>query len=58
MDDDTLYVADRENGRVLAFNSTSGQYLDEYTNLFGDKVFAISYSPVQGTYYDSPSSKP
>jgi hypothetical protein len=43
-----LYVADRENGRVLAFDSQSGHYREQYTG-FGDKVFAISFSPLHGT---------
>ncbi|CAB3983869.1 peptidyl-glycine alpha-amidating monooxygenase isoform X2 [Paramuricea clavata] len=42
-----LYVADRENGRVLAFDSQSGNYREHYTG-FGDKVFAISFSPLHG----------
>ena len=42
-----LFVADRENGRVLTFDTQTGHYRDVYTG-FGEKVFAISYSPLQG----------
>ena len=44
-----LFVADRENGRVLTFDTQTGHYRDVYKG-FGEKVFAISYSPLQGTF--------
>lgn len=44
-----LFVADRENGRVLTFDGENGKFLAQYIG-FGDKVFAICYSPLQGTY--------
>jgi hypothetical protein len=46
-----LYVADRENGRVLTFDTKTGHYRHEYKG-FGDKVFAISFSPSHGTLND------
>ncbi|XP_028399075.1 peptidyl-glycine alpha-amidating monooxygenase-like [Dendronephthya gigantea] len=42
-----LFVADREHGRVLTFDSGNGKFRDEYEG-FGDKVFAICYSSSQG----------
>lgn len=44
-----VYVADRENGRVLAFETETGKYKNHYAG-FGDKVFAITYSPLRGTF--------
>ena len=41
----TLYVADRENGRVQSFNSISGTFLDEIKfTAFGGVVYAVAYS--------------
>ena len=41
----TLYVADRENGRVQVFNSVSGTFIDEIKlPLFGGLVYAVAYS--------------
>lgn len=41
----TLYVADRENGRVQSFNSISGAFVDEIKlPEFGGKVFAVDFS--------------
>lgn len=41
----TLYVADRENGRVQSFNSISGTFLDEIKlPAFGGVVYAVAYS--------------
>ncbi|XP_022106613.1 peptidyl-glycine alpha-amidating monooxygenase-like [Acanthaster planci] len=44
-----LCVADRENGRIQCFEADSGKYVREY-NLpeFGQRLFAISYSPWKG----------
>lgn len=40
----TLYVADRENGRVQSFNSISGTFLDEIKlPAFGGVVYAVAY---------------
>ncbi|KAJ7365747.1 hypothetical protein OS493_002463 [Desmophyllum pertusum] len=40
-----LYVADRENGRVQSFNSTSGAFVDEIKlPEFGGIVYAVDYS--------------
>lgn len=41
----TLYVADRENGRVQSFNSISGTFLDEIKlPAFGGIVYAVAYN--------------
>lgn len=42
-----LFVADRENSRVLVFDSDSGSFLREIKE-FGDRVFAVHYHPEQG----------
>ena len=42
-----LYVADRENGRVIVFGSKSGKPLAVYKG-FGGRVFALHYCPSQG----------
>ncbi|XP_065060202.1 LOW QUALITY PROTEIN: peptidylglycine alpha-amidating monooxygenase-like [Rhopilema esculentum] len=38
-----LYVADRENGRVLVFGALSGKLLRVISDGFGDTVYAISF---------------
>lgn len=41
----TLYVADRENGRVQSFNSITGSFVDEIKlPEFGGVVYAVAYS--------------
>lgn len=41
----TLYVADRENGRVQSFNSITGTFVDEIKlPEFGGVVYAVAYS--------------
>ncbi|KAL9986947.1 hypothetical protein ACROYT_G001165 [Oculina patagonica] len=41
----TLYVADRENGRVQSFNSITGAFVDEIKlPEFGGVVYAVTYS--------------
>lgn len=42
-----LYVADREDGRVLSFDVRSGTFLGTITG-FGKRVFAAHYSPRNG----------
>ncbi|XP_031553480.1 peptidyl-glycine alpha-amidating monooxygenase B-like isoform X3 [Actinia tenebrosa] len=42
-----LYMADRENGRVLVFDSKSGKLLNSLTG-FGSRVFAAHYDPADG----------
>ena len=44
-----LFVADRENSRVLVFDSVSGSFVREIKE-FGDRVFAVHYHPEQGEY--------
>ena len=44
-----LFVADRENSRVLVFDSVSGSFVREIKE-FGDRVFAVHYHPEQGYY--------
>lgn len=40
----TLYVADRENGRVQVFSSISGAFVDEIKlPEFGGLVYAVDY---------------
>ena len=44
-----IFVADRENSRVLVFDSVSGSFVREIKE-FGDRVFAVHYHPEQGDY--------
>ena len=43
-----LYVADRENGRVLVFDCNSGDFITHITKKFGGAVFAIAYNENNG----------
>ena len=44
-DDQLLCVADREHGRVLCYNSTTGQLVfDDTPSSFGGRVFAFIFS--------------
>ncbi|XP_049787551.1 peptidyl-alpha-hydroxyglycine alpha-amidating lyase 1 isoform X1 [Schistocerca cancellata] len=46
---ETLFLADRENGRILSFNITSGYFLYEIQSPdMGHKLFSVAYSPSQG----------
>ena len=48
----TLYVADRENGRVQSISSISGTFVDEIIlPEFGGKVFAVDYSVSKRTCF-------
>ena len=42
-----LFVADRENSRVLVFETHQGKLLGEIKD-FGERVFAVHYHPEQG----------
>ncbi|KAL9986000.1 hypothetical protein ACROYT_G000053 [Oculina patagonica] len=42
-----LFVADRENSRVLVFDSINGNLVREIKG-FGERVFAVHYHPEQG----------
>ncbi|KAJ7339646.1 hypothetical protein OS493_006053 [Desmophyllum pertusum] len=42
-----LFVADRENSRVLEFDSINGNLIREI-HAFGERVFAVHYHPEQG----------
>ena len=42
-----LFVADRENSRVLVFDSVNGSFVREIKE-FGDRVFVAHYNPEQG----------
>uniref|UniRef100_A0A0C9Q0D0 peptidylamidoglycolate lyase n=1 Tax=Fopius arisanus TaxID=64838 RepID=A0A0C9Q0D0_9HYME len=45
-----LYVADRENGRILAFHALNGTYHREYRHpAIGDKIYSVAYA--QGRIY-------
>jgi len=44
-----LFVADRENSRVLVFDSVNGSFVREIKE-FGDRVFVAHYHPEQGDY--------
>ena len=44
-----LFVADRENSRVLVFDSVNGSFVREIKE-FGDRVFVARYHPEQGDY--------
>nr|XP_006818341.1 PREDICTED: peptidyl-glycine alpha-amidating monooxygenase B-like [Saccoglossus kowalevskii] len=48
-DHNRLFVADRENGRVIVFNSDSKTFIDQYTG-FGERVFAADYNKINGKY--------
>lgn len=43
-----LYVADRENHRVLVFGGNSGKLLSEIK--FKDPVYAVAYNPANGKF--------
>ena len=45
-DKQELYVADRENGRVLVFGALSGKLLRVISDGFGDTVYAISFKGI------------
>lgn len=46
---ETLFLADRENGRILSFNITSGYFLYEIQSPdMGRRLFSVAYSPSQG----------
>lgn len=48
----TLYVADRENGRIQSFNSISGTFLDEIKfPAFGGVVYAVAYSHTRELFF-------
>lgn len=48
----TLYVADRENGRVQSFNSISGTFLDEIKlPAFGGVVYAVAYGHTRELFF-------
>ncbi|XP_077866623.1 peptidyl-alpha-hydroxyglycine alpha-amidating lyase 1-like [Saccoglossus kowalevskii] len=49
-DHNRLFVADRENGRVIVFNSDSKTFIDQYTG-FGERVFAADYNKINDTLY-------
>jgi len=40
-----LFVADRENNRVLIFDVDTGKFKEEITKVFGGAVYAVAYSP-------------
>ena len=44
-----LFVADRENSRVLVFETHQGKLLREIKD-FGERVFAVHYHPEQGNH--------
>jgi len=44
-----LFVADRENSRVLVFDSVNGSFVREIKE-FGDRVFVAHYDPEQGDF--------
>lgn len=44
-----LFVADRENSRVLVFDSVNGTFLREIKE-FGERVFVALYHPEQGEH--------
>lgn len=43
-----LYVADRENGRILVFDSQSGDFITHISKKFEGAVFAIAYNENNG----------
>ncbi|KAK7792477.1 hypothetical protein R5R35_013863 [Gryllus longicercus] len=48
-DNGTLFVADRENGRVQCFNTSTGVFIRQlHSYLMGPRIFSVAYAPVQG----------
>lgn len=48
-----MCVADRENGRIQCFIAQTGEFVKEIKKEeFGERVFAITYSPVGGEFTD------
>lgn len=43
-----LFVADRENGRILMFNATTGRY-HKQIKVDAGAVYAVEYNPREGT---------
>ena len=46
-----LFVADRENSRVLQFDSVNGHLVREI-KAFGERAFAVHYHPEQGMHIE------
>ena len=44
-----LFVADRENGRILIFHTDSGLFIQEIKAPTG-AVYAVAYNPMKGIY--------
>lgn len=51
-DNNHLYIADRENSRVLVFDTKTGQLVNVIKE-FGSRVFAAHYSPLNGKHTSS-----
>jgi len=49
-DKDLICVADRENGRVLCFNTNNGTFEVEINSQLFQRVFSVAYSPFAGTH--------
>jgi len=49
-DKELICVADRENSRVLCFNTNNGTFNFEINPQLFQRIFSVAYSPVAGTY--------
>lgn len=48
-DKEMLFVADRENGRIQCFNTSSGVYIQQLSShSMGHRIFSVAYAPVHG----------
>lgn len=47
-DQKILFVADRQNQRIVAYNSTTGVYISEYAKDLNSPIFSVAYCPFHG----------
>lgn len=46
-----LYVADRENQRVLVFDANTGKLLTKISDIFKGPVYAVAFNPANGRLF-------
>ena len=48
---DNLWASDDGNGRIMKFNTKSGQWMQNITTNLGNQIYGISVGPVSGNVY-------
>jgi DNA-binding beta-propeller fold protein YncE len=48
---DNLWASDDGNGRIMKFNTKSGQWMQKITTNLGNQIYGISVGPVSGNVY-------